>query len=90
MVFGKLFGRKGAEVKEAEAVTYQGFRIYPDPQKDGGQYRITARIEMDIDGETKTHTLIRADTIGGLEAATEATINKAKQVIDEQGKRLFD
>jgi len=88
-IFKKLFGRGQAEETPNQVLEYNGFRIYPDPQKDGGQYRITARIELDVEGETKTHTLIRADTIAGLDEATKLTIAKAKQVIDEQGARLF-
>ncbi len=42
-----------------------------------------------MDGTVKSHTLIRADTLGDLEGANEASISKAKQVIDEQGDRIF-
>ena len=34
--------------------------------------------------------LIRADTAATMEAAVDFTIAKAKQVIDEQGTRIFD
>ena len=43
----------------------------------------------EVDGEMKTHTLIRADTIGELEAAKQASTAKARQMIDEQGEGIF-
>ena len=46
-------------------------------------------IEKDIGGEVKTHHVIRADTYGDEQTATDASIFKAKQVIDEQGNSLF-
>ena len=87
-ILSRIFGQKKPEPTET-AEEYNGFRIYPAPVKDGSQYRVNARIELDVDGEIKTHNLIRADTVGSLEEATTFTIRKAKQVIDEQGARLF-
>ena len=87
-LFSKLFGGSKPEAK-AEPVTYNGFRIYPEPTKTDGGYRVSARIEKDINGEVKTHALIRADTINSLEEATLTSVRKAKQVIDEQGDRIF-
>lgn len=37
----------------------------------------------------KTHTMIRADTYMSLDAATEASLSKAKQVIDQLGDSIF-
>jgi len=37
----------------------------------------------------KTHNLVRADTINDYDEAVKASIGKAKQMIDEQGERLF-
>lgn len=82
----KLFGGGDAPVqKAAEPTTYKDFAIRPDPVKDGGQYRISAHIEKD----GKSHHLIRADTLASLDEATEASVRKAKQMIDEQGDRLL-
>ena len=58
--------------------------------KDSGGWRLAAQIEKKIDDDTKTHRLIRADTFQDREAAVSASIAKAKQVIDEQGDRLFE
>ncbi|MFL4470210.1 HlyU family transcriptional regulator [Tateyamaria armeniaca] len=83
----KLFG--GGASSEETVETYKDFRIIPTLQKQSDGYRLSARIEKDVDGEVRTHTLIRADTIASHEDATAATIAKAKQVIDEQGDGLF-
>ena len=90
-LFSRLFGGGGREPTKTEvtAVEYCDCRIYPDPIKEGSQHRVAARIEKDIDGETRTHQLIRADTIAERDVAVEASVSKAKQVIDEQGDRLF-
>jgi hypothetical protein len=81
-------GLKGPE-PQSELVEYKGFTILPEPIPDGGKYRIAAKIEKEVGGELKTHQLIRADTLGGLDEAIEASLAKAKQVIDEQADRLF-
>ncbi len=86
-IFKKLFG--GGATPEPSHVTYQDFRITPTPMSEGGAYRVSALIEKEIDGETRSHTLVRADTVQGLEAAQDASVRKAKQVIDEQGDRVF-
>jgi len=83
----KLFGGGAPTAPIAEE--YNGFRIFAEPIPDGKKFRIAARIEREIDGEVKTHQLIRADTLESLEAAIEASRGKAHQVIDEQGDRIF-
>lgn len=86
----KLFGggeNKGSQ--SAAAVEHEGYRIVATPQKEGGNYRVCGTISKEIDGEIKEHTLIRADTLPSLDAAVEMTISKAKQVIAEQGEKLF-
>lgn len=84
----KLFGGGGAR-PGPEPIEYEGYSIVPEPMSDAGGYRIAARIEKEIDGAVKTHKLIRADTLQSKEAADTASVNKAKQLIDEQGDRLF-
>lgn len=88
-LFTKLFGGGKSTAAEAEAVTYKDFRITPAPIKESGGYRIGAFIRKEMDGALKEHHLIRADTLESEDAATNASISKAKQVIDEQGNRLF-
>ncbi len=85
----KLFGGGRDSQPAAEPVTYEGFRIYPEPIREGTQHRIAARIEKEVGGELRTHQLIRADTLGDRDAAVTASVDKAKMLIDEQGERLF-
>ncbi|MEM6759790.1 MAG: HlyU family transcriptional regulator [Pseudomonadota bacterium] len=85
----KLFGGGGG-ASEPEPVIYNNYRITPTPIQEGNDFRVSARVEKDFGEETKVHTLIRADTVSGLESAQEVSIDKAKQVIDALGDRLFD
>lgn len=86
-IFKKLFGGGGGS--EAPKEEYNGFQITLTPIREGDTYRVSAVIEKEVAGETLSHTLIRADTVQGLEAAHAACLRKAKQVIDEQGERIF-
>ncbi|GFE52024.1 hypothetical protein So717_37770 [Roseobacter cerasinus] len=85
----KLFGSGGGSEPKASSEAYEGFQITPTPIAEGNTYRVAATIEKEVDGEMQTHKLVRADTLQGLEEAQKACIRKAKQVIDEQGERIF-
>ena len=86
----RLFGKsEPAAAKGAEPILHNDFRIFPDPIKEGAVFRIAARVEKTIDGTVKTHHLIRADTRSSAEEATDASIAKAKQAIDQLGDTLF-
>ncbi|MDO6585406.1 HlyU family transcriptional regulator [Salipiger sp. 1_MG-2023] len=88
--FKKLFGGgNSAPEPQAEAVPYKDFRITPAPLKEGDGFRIAALIEAEVEGETKSHQLVRADVIRDREEAIAASVRKAQQMIDEQGLRLF-
>ena len=85
----KLFSSSGPQVSEAPAQEYNGYTITPTPQKAENGWRVMGTIAKDIDGELKTHTFIRADTNGDLQATVDLTVIKAKRIIDEQGERIF-
>ncbi len=88
----KLFGGGGGSSSEPEVdpVDHKGFKITPQPMKEGSSYRISARIEKEIDGTLREHVLIRADVINDPDEAKDASVNKAKQMIDQMGDMLFD
>lgn len=87
----KLFGGgDGGSAPEVEPVDYNGFQIYAEPINEGSVYRVAARIEKDIDGQRCTQQMVRADTLNSVDTAAEMSLNKARQVIDERGERLFD
>jgi hypothetical protein len=89
--FKKLFaGGTPAPAKAAQQEQhYKGFTIRPTPFQEGGQYQTCGIIAKEIDGVVKEHKLIRADRFPSLDDATETTIRKARQMIDEQGERIF-
>lgn len=88
--FKKLFGGGNtAPAPQVEAVEYKDFRITPSPLKEGDSFRLAALIEAEVEGETKSHQLVRADVIRDHDDAVEASLRKARQMIDEQGVRLF-
>ncbi|QDC10500.1 hypothetical protein FHY55_15170 [Oceanicola sp. D3] len=82
-LLSKLFGK--SEPPAPEPVEHAGFAITPCPEKAAGGFRIGALIEKD----GNRHHMIRADVIADDQDATEASLRKARQMIDEQGDRLF-
>ena len=86
-LFSRLFG--GGAKPETPAEMHEGFRIVPTPLAEGGTYRLSARIEKEIDGETRVHTLLRADTFQNAEEAARFSVLKARQVIDQMGEAIF-
>ena len=88
-LLSKLFGGS-ASTPNTEPEEYEGYTIAPEPIKEGGSFRVGARIEKEIGGEVKTHRMIRADTFESADAASEASLAKAKSLIDQQGERIFD
>jgi hypothetical protein len=87
-----LFGgsSEGAEAKPSAAVEYNGFTIRPAPYKAEGQYQTAGTISKEVGGVTKEHKFIRADRHAGYDDAVEFSLAKAKQIIDQQGERMFD
>lgn len=86
-LLSRLFGSSAPA--KAEPVVHNGYRIFPQPIREGGVYRIAAKIEKDFDGTVKTHQLIRADTRTSQDEAIEASLGKARQAIDQLGDSLF-
>ena len=89
-LFSRLFGGNKSATENSQAEEYNGCRIYSEPAKAEGGYRIGARIEKDFGDQTKTHQLIRADVISSPDEARTTSLNKAKQVIDQLGDSIFD
>lgn len=87
-LLSKLFGKKPTPQHAAE--DYNGFRITPQPISEGGSFRISAKIEKDLNGAVKTHEMIRADTTTSEDEAIASSVRKAKIFIDQMGDNLFD
>jgi hypothetical protein len=73
----------------AEAVEYKGFRIRPAPYPAKGQYQTAGVIEKDFEAGMKEHRFVRAETHASKDDAATFAIAKGKQIIDEQGDRIF-
>ncbi len=84
----KLFGGAAA-AQEAAPEIYKDYKIIATPIKEDGGYRLSVRIEKEVDGELKRESIIRADTFSAEDEAEEAAINKAKLLIDQMGDQLF-
>ncbi|TNC59326.1 HlyU family transcriptional regulator [Rubellimicrobium roseum] len=90
-LWSRFFGRKQAkEPASAPSEEHKGFHITPKPIREGSHYRIAARIEKEVAGVRRIYDLVRADTVATPEEARALSLAKARQVIDEQGERLFD
>ena len=92
--FKSLFSgeSKPSEPKEilAEAFNYEGFTVDPAPIDEGGKYRTAGYISGEYEGEVKRIRFIRADENSDQQLAIDHSTAKAKQIIDEQGKRLLE
>jgi hypothetical protein len=98
-MFGKLkaalgrvtgSGERAATEPELDEVEYNGYRIRPAPYKSGSQYQTCGVIEKDFPDGPKQHRFVRAETHPGPDDAAAFAITKAKQIIDQQGDRMFD
>ena len=73
----------------AEPLEYNGYLIRPTPYARGGGYQTCGVITKEVAGDVKEHSFVRAETHPSRDAAIEFSVAKAKQLIDEQGDRLF-
>ena len=85
-----LFGGSSGGEKASEPVEYNGFTIRAAPYKDQGQYQTAGIIEKDVGGVRKEHKFIRADRHASYDDAVEFSLAKARQIIDQQGERIFN
>jgi hypothetical protein len=88
-----LFGRRpaaAAEPKMSDPVEYKGFVIRAAPFKNNGHYQTAGIIARDVGGVRKEHRFIRADAYASYDDAVNFTLNKARQIVDLQGDRIFD
>ena len=89
--FSNLFGgsREPTAAKVEATETIDGVLVEATPMPEGSQYRLAATLSKQIDGERREHRLIRADLFASKDEAARMAIAKARQVIAEQGDRLF-
>jgi hypothetical protein len=90
-IWARLAGGQAGAPNAASVATvdYKGYRIRPAPYRSGSQYQTAGSIEKDTPEGVKEHRFVRADTYASHEDAVAFTVQKAKQMIDLQGDRMF-
>lgn len=93
-LFGLGAADKGAPAASepepaGDPVEHKGFTIQATPFQEGGQFQTCGLITKQVDGEVKTHRFIRADRFPSRDDAAETSLRKGRQIVDEQGERLF-
>jgi hypothetical protein len=88
----KLFGG-GAETVAAsisgKETEHNGYLIRAAPFQAEGQYQCCGIVSREIDGTLKEHKFIRADRFASVDDAAECALRKGRQLVDEQGDRIF-
>lgn len=88
---GRLFGGgDSGNGREGEPEEYQGYTITPAPRPQNGQFLTAGSIRKNFPEGVKEQGFIRADTHQSFDAACAHALAKGRQIIDEQGERLFD
>jgi hypothetical protein len=88
-----LFGpRRAAETtaKLSDPVEYKGYVIRAAPFINNAQYQTAGIIARDSGGARREHRFIRADAFASHDDAVNFTLNKARQIVDLQGERMFE
>lgn len=89
----RIFGgggdaQDGAD-KVLETESYKGFAIRAIEMRAGSEFQLCGEIEKVIGDEAKVHRFIRADRLSSPDQAASTALSKGRQIIDEQGDRLF-
>ena len=91
--FSKLFGGSSDKASSGPArgdpVSYNDYVIQAAPEEAGDQWRLAGVIIKQSDDGPLERKFLRADTFPSRDEAVEFSVRKAKQIIDEQGARLF-
>lgn len=83
-------GDRATAAAAADPVEHNGFTIRPAPERTQGGWNTAGLIVKEVGGEVKEQAFVRVDTHSDRDAAIAFSITKAKQIIDEQGERLFE
>lgn len=88
--FNERLARKSSE--QMPQITHQeeylGYRLQIQPRAEGHQFRVAALIVKPSEPEL-SHLMIRADLCPTLQIATEQSLYKARQAVDQLGDELF-
>lgn len=81
---------EAAQEDNAAAAEYKGYTIRPQPRRQGSQWLTAGVITKHFPDGVKERQFVRADTHGAKSEADVFSVDKAKQIIDELGDKLFD
>ena len=88
--FGSSEPKDPGPAKPAAEVEHRGFTVRAEPYRaEGGQYQTAGTVLKEVEGAVKEHRFIRADRFPSQDDATEFSLQKGRQLVDEQGERLF-
>ena len=85
-----MFSSRKREARTADPVAYKDYTIVAQPIQEGSQFRTAGYLRCEVDGEVKQVQFIRADVNGDFDSAVTHSVQKGKQIIDEQGARVFE
>jgi hypothetical protein len=91
-IIGALTGNSAEpEIPQrGEPVTYEGLSICAAPIKEGSQWRLSGVIIKQGDEVDLERSFTRADVFYTRAEAESFSVRKGKQIIDEQGSKLFE
>ena len=82
-------GGKSGKTAAWASAEHKGFIIEAAPYLEGGQYQLAGVIAKEIGGVRKEHRFARADRFGTPDEAASRALDKGRQIVDEQGEKLF-
>lgn len=88
-LFGWGKARQDKTAGAAKEVEHKGYLIAAKPFLENGQYQLAGSISRSTAEGRQEHAFIRADRFASKDAAIDAAIAKGRQLVDEQGERLF-
>jgi hypothetical protein len=86
---GPKSGTAGAPEQAGDAVEHNGFLIRATPFREEGQFQTCGVISREIAGAVREHRFIRAERFASAEEAAAHALRKGRQLVDEQGERMF-
>ena len=73
-----------------QSAEHGGCLIEAQPYAAAGQFQCAGLISKEIAGTRREHRFVRADRFASRDEAASFSLTKARQIIDQQGHRLFD
>jgi hypothetical protein len=83
-------GKPDGPAAPAAREDYKGYAIEAQPYAAEGQFQVAGTIAKDVDGARKEHRFVRADRFASKEEAASFCLVKARQIIDQNGDRIFN